>query len=133
MVKNVSKVKNYKITIFYCINICQNDDFLPSADDNQIEFRINKLPCSLMVKDLFFLKAFESGSDAVLVFTCADNACRNLEGNKKADKRVARTKKLLSEAGLNEYHLEIYKIKSGDSKSMDKFISDAIEILKKNK
>ena len=103
-----------KITVFYCINTFKNGVSLSTRD--RVEYRLEtvKLPCTGMVKDVFLLRAFESGSDAVVVFACPDSECRYLEGSRRARKRVEWTKKLLDEIGLNGKRLSFFNISSED-------------------
>jgi len=54
-----------------------------------------------MSKDVFILKAFECGSDGVVVIGCPLGKCKRINGNMQAAKRVARVQKLLDEIGLS--------------------------------
>ena len=104
-----------KITVFHCINSLL-DAYAAFADDAfDCEIHSIRLPCSGLVKDVYLLRAFESGSDAVVVLVCPDGACRHIEGNKRAHKRVAWTKQLLQEIGIDERRLCIAAVASGDT------------------
>lgn len=94
-----------KITIFHCFNINEN-----LADLDNINYDITRIqmPCSSITKELFLLRAFESGADAVIVIVCPPGSCHYIEGNIRAGKRVARMKKLLDEIGLDSRRLNIY-------------------------
>lgn len=108
--------KNFKpkITLFHCINTLSDGASLPITNEADLELRIVKLPCSSMVKDVFLLRAFEAGSDAVIVLVCPEGECRYVEGNIRAKKRVGWVKNLLDEIGLDGRRLSIFNISSGD-------------------
>ena len=108
--------KNFKpkITLFHCINTFSDGASLPIAAEVDCELQSVKLPCSSMVKDVFLLRAFEAGSDAVIVLVCPEGQCRYVEGNLRAKKRVIWVKKLLDEIGLDGRRLSIFNVSSGD-------------------
>lgn len=79
-----------------------------------------------MVKDVFLLRAFESGADAVLVLVCPEGQCRYVEGNLRAKKRVQRVKDLLDEIGLNGRRLSIHNIAFGDGAAAARVIQEVL-------
>jgi F420-non-reducing hydrogenase iron-sulfur subunit len=87
-----------KVTLLYCINAVNG---IPDPAADTAEVRTVKLPCSSMVKDFVLLRAFEAGSDAVIVLTCPEGQCRHTDGNIRARKRVERVKKVLDSIGLD--------------------------------
>ena len=105
-----------KVTIFHCINVFGEGDALPAAAaaDN-VEINFVKMPCSSMVKDVFLLRAFEAGADVVAVLVCAEGACRYVEGNLRAKKRVKWVKALLDEIGLDGRRLALFNVTAGDT------------------
>jgi len=108
--------KNFKpqITVFHCINCFSGDleSSIPSRSDGVL--KSVKMACSSMVKDVFLLRAFESGSDAVIVMVCPEGQCRYVEGNIRAKKRIEWVKKLLDEIELDGRRLSLHPIDSGD-------------------
>jgi coenzyme F420-reducing hydrogenase delta subunit len=104
-----------KITLFHCINSFDDPEFLKALTGSSFELKEIKMACSGMVKDVFLLRAFEAGADAVAVFVCPEGECRYLEGNIRAKKRVGFVKNLLEEIGLGGRRLSIHNIKQGDS------------------
>jgi coenzyme F420-reducing hydrogenase delta subunit len=103
-----------KITVFYCINTFDSGVPVPIAGGDDVELRFVKLACSSMVKDVFLLRAFEMGADAVIVLVCPDGQCRYVEGNLRAYKRVMWVKKLLDEIGIDGQRLSLVNISSED-------------------
>ena len=76
------------------------------------------MACSSMVKDIFLLRAFESGADAVIVLVCPEGQCRYIEGNLRARKRVKWVKDLLDEIGIDGKRLSIFNVVAGDEAAL---------------
>lgn len=87
------------IHLFYCVNAFEKGVFSPHGTE-KARFTDNMLPCSSMIKDVYLLKAFESGADGVVVIGCPAGKCKRVDGNIRASKRVAWVRKLLDEIGL---------------------------------
>jgi len=123
--------ENYKpkITLFHCINTFgdASEVFLTGRDN--CEIKTVKMPCSSMVKDVFLLRAFEAGSDAVVVLVCPEGQCRFLEGNIRAKKRVAWVRNLLDEIGLDGQRLSLSNISSEDKITAGQIIDDVLKNL----
>lgn len=120
-----------KITLFHCINA-----FRQPADPifKGCEVKVIKMPCSSMTKDVYLLKAFEAGADAVLVFACPEDRCRYVEGSKRARKRIQRVRNLLDEIGMDgKRQLAIYNTVAGDYKAVEAIFKDTLKKLKKLK
>jgi F420-non-reducing hydrogenase iron-sulfur subunit len=103
-----------KITVFHCFNALRDTAFLGRGD---YEIQGVKMPCSSMTREVFLLRAFEAGADAVAVIVCPAGACRYGEGNIRAAKRVKRMKKLLDDIGIGGERLNIYNIAHGDEQA----------------
>lgn len=114
-----------KVTIFHCINVFADGDALKVDENERIPLNFVKLPCSSMVKDVFLLRAFEAGADVVAVLVCAEGACRYVEGNLRAKKRVQWVKTLLDEIGLDGRRLVLFNVTAGDTLTAVKFIREA--------
>ncbi len=115
-----------KITIFHCINAFRDDAAYTSQD---YELTIVKMPCSGMTTDVFMLKAFESGADAVIVLVCPKDACRYMEGSLRAEKRVGWTKGVLDEIGVDGRRLSIHNVKSGDTDDVSRIINESLSVI----
>jgi F420-non-reducing hydrogenase iron-sulfur subunit len=123
--------ENYKpkITLFHCINTFGDAAEVFLTGRENCEIKTVKMPCSSMVKDVFLLRAFEAGSDAVVVLVCPEGQCRFLEGNIRAKKRVAWVRNLLDEIGLNAKRLSLSNISSGDKITAGQIIDDVLKNL----
>ncbi|MDD5288634.1 MAG: hydrogenase iron-sulfur subunit [Dehalococcoidales bacterium] len=114
-----------KITVFHCFNA------LSAAvnHDDDYDIRGIKMPCSSMTREVFLLRAFEAGADAVVVLVCPEGSCRYLEGNIRAGKRVARMKKLLDEIGIDGRRLNIFHIPQGDESAIEDILNHTVNDL----
>jgi F420-non-reducing hydrogenase iron-sulfur subunit len=119
-----------QITLFHCINTFTDSVSLPLPAETDLELKTVKMACSSMVKDVFLLRAFESGSDAVVVMVCPEGQCRYIEGNIRAKKRVGWVKKILDEIGLDGKRLSLHNIASGDIDAAAKIIRQVVSDLK---
>jgi F420-non-reducing hydrogenase iron-sulfur subunit len=118
-----NKLFHPKITVFHCFNAIAN----PYGTENAVcDVKTIKMPCSSMTRDVFLLRAFESGADAVVVVVCPEGTCRHLEGNIRAAKRVARVKKLLDEIGLGGDRLNIFNIPHEENLAVEHIIKQTI-------
>lgn len=111
-----------RITLFHCINAFSDGDDLPVSGDDTLNIKTIKMACSSMVKDVFLLRAFEAGADAVVVMVCPEGQCRYLEGNIRARKRVDWVKKLLDEIELDGRRLSIHPVAGGDIDAADRIV-----------
>jgi len=80
-----------------------------------------------MVKDVFLLRAFEAGADAVVVLVCPEGQCRYVEGNIRAKKRVAWVQNLLDDIGIDGRRLSLSNIAAGDTAEATQIIDDAVK------
>lgn len=118
-----------KITLFHCINTFAEAEAIPSTGGGAFEAKFVKLPCSSMVKDVFLMKAFEAGADAVVVLVCPEGACRYVEGNLRAKKRVQYVKGLLDEIGLDGRRLSLFNVPNEDVAAADAALGEVLELL----
>ena len=118
-----------KITLFHCINAFGDADELSLTDMDNCEIQTVKMACSSMVKDVFLLKAFEAGSDGVVVLVCPEGQCRYVEGNIRAKKRVAWVRNLLDEIGLDGRRLALGNMAAGDKAAAAQIINDVLKNL----
>lgn len=111
-----------KITIFHCINAFSELGSLSLTKGNGFDLISIKLPCSSMIKDVYLLRAFEAGSDAVIVLTCPEGKCRQVSGNLRAKKRVEKVQKILDEIGIDGRRLSLFSIAPEDGEATAKII-----------
>ncbi|MBF0477418.1 MAG: hydrogenase iron-sulfur subunit [Deltaproteobacteria bacterium] len=70
--------------------------------------KIMLVPCTGRIDILHLLRALENGVDGVFVSGCLLGDCHYVNGNYKATRRMAYTKKILSEIGIEPERVEIY-------------------------
>jgi coenzyme F420-reducing hydrogenase delta subunit len=128
--KNLAEDFTRKISLFCCINALNVEGLLSWSGVDDVEVRTIKLPCSGMVKDVFLLRAFEAGSDAVVVLVCPDGECRYVDGNKRAVNRVQRVKHLLDEIGLDGRRLSIFHIPREDQAAAGRIVQQTVSDLR---
>jgi coenzyme F420-reducing hydrogenase delta subunit len=69
-----------------------------------------RLPCGSSLDELHILRAFESGADRVMVLACYDGACRSVNGNRWAEKRVEAARAILEEVGIPGWRLAFQQV-----------------------
>ncbi len=120
------------ISVFHCINAAGDGKGLPPIEGDKFTLKSVKLACSGMTRDVFLLRAFEAGADAVVTLVCPERACRHIEGSVRARKRVERVKKLLDEIGLDGRRLTIHNVSREDETAyreiMEKTLADLAEL-----
>ena len=125
----MAKENKPKITLFHCVNAFRQEE---DRVFKGCEVKVIKMPCSSMTKDVYLLKAFEAGADAVLVFVCPEDRCRYVEGSKRARKRIQRVRALLDEIGMDgERQLAIYNTVAGDNETVEAVFKDTLKKLKR--
>lgn len=113
-------------TLFHCINALSGATSLDLSAWDSPERRVIKLPCSAMLRDVHLLRAFEAGSDAVVVLTCPEGQCENVSGNARAKKRVERVKKLLDDIRLDGRRLALFSVSPEDEDASAQIIRKAL-------
>ncbi len=117
------KVAKPVISVFHCFSALNNTLAL---ENDEYEIRSVRMPCSSLTREVFLLRAFEAGADAVVVLVCPEDACDYLEGSLRARKRVERVKRILDEIGIGGDHLNIYNIPRGDLATAQRIIGRTV-------
>jgi F420-non-reducing hydrogenase iron-sulfur subunit len=114
-----------KITLFHCLNSFKETASMFAG----CEAKIVKMACSSMTKDVFLLKAFEAGADAVVVLVCTEEGCRFSQGSIRAKKRVGFVKNILDEIGLDGRRLSIFNTTAKDENGITQIIQKTLSNL----
>ena len=64
----------------------------------------------------------------MVVMVCPEGACRYVEGNIRAKKRIGWVKTLLDEIGLDGRRLSLFNLPSGDTTGPVKIIEDILAV-----
>ncbi|MFH1538179.1 MAG: hydrogenase iron-sulfur subunit [bacterium] len=122
-------VERMKITVFCCYNSLYGGAATPKAGVaglHKIE-----VPCSSRVDPIHILKAFENGADGVILIACPEDLCKTRKGSRLAAKRIAYTKQLLEEAGLNPERLMMFQPDVPSAPSLERIADEARAVLEK--
>jgi F420-non-reducing hydrogenase iron-sulfur subunit len=113
------KNQDVRISIFYCSNTLQQNqlDLLCNKAEG-VKINSVSLPCSGKVNLLYILKSIEMGSDGVLLVTCKLGECKYLQGNFRAQRRIAYVDKLLVEIGFEERHVRFVSLEADNDSDM---------------
>ncbi len=122
----MTKLDKPNVTLFHCINSIDEKLTKSYIHKRNINVKLISLPCSSLVKDVYLLRAFEAGADAVAVLVCPENQCRHLQGSIRARKRVERTKKILEEIGLDQERLSVINVSITDQLAVSKILQEIV-------
>ncbi|MBI4753474.1 hydrogenase iron-sulfur subunit, partial [Candidatus Desantisbacteria bacterium] len=107
-----------KIIAFCCHNALERVEFKDTF------VKVVLLPCSSKIEVGHLLKTFEAGADRVMVVGCREGECQFVDGCRIARGRVAYTKKLLQEIGLDGERLDFFNLSNSEE------FLEAMEIMK---
>jgi coenzyme F420-reducing hydrogenase delta subunit len=93
--------------------------------------RIIRTPCTGRLEAGFYMKAFESGADGVLVAGCLEGGCHYIDGNLFAKKRVRATQDILEESGIEKERLRMVNISAAMAKNLVDMIFEMVQTVKK--
>lgn len=122
--------KPFHLAVFSCCNTPIDPGALDVLSEAAgVRLKHYPMACSSMVKDVFLLRAFEAGADAVVVLVCPEGTCRYVEGNVRAEKRVQWVRKLLDEIGLDGRRLALYPIGVPGTDDVRSVLQGTLEML----
>ena len=70
-------------------------------------FKTLELPCTGRVNEALLMEALQNGLSGVVVLGCRKENCKYLDGNLKAERKVARVKELLAGVGVEDKFVEM--------------------------
>ena len=118
-----------KITAFVC-NWCTYAG-ADLAGTSRLKYapnvRVIKVTCTGRIDPLFLLKAFEQGSDAVLVSGCHPGDCHYTSGNYHARRRWTVFRKLLEFSGIDIRRVQFSWVSAAEGKKWADLINDFTE------
>lgn len=121
-----------KITAFVC-NWCTYAG-ADLAGTSRLKYapnvRVIKVTCTGRIDPLFLLKAFEQGSDAVLVSGCHPGDCHYTSGNYHARRRWTVFRKLLEFSGIDIRRIQFSWVSAAEGKKWADLINDFTEEIK---
>ncbi|HTZ18407.1 MAG TPA: hydrogenase iron-sulfur subunit [Dissulfurispiraceae bacterium] len=122
------KSAGLNVTIFFCQQLDPNQDVNRRGLERELgrQLRLFPLPCSGRIDSLHLMRALESGADKVYVITCPEGACLYREGNMRAKKRIAYTRKLIEEIGLEGERIELIAATAGKPSTIDQLVRELL-------
>ncbi len=116
------------LALFYCQNTPESDE----SERQSLEERYGKslrlfpIPCSGRLEPVHLLRALEEFADAAYLITCPEGACRYFEGNRRARKRVERTRWIIAGIGLEEERVGIIIRSKDEGRSLGQLVEDIL-------
>ena len=101
--------------------------------ENISDINLINLPCSGKLNVPYLVKTFETGADGVLIITCEQEQCKNVEGNKRAIKRAEAIDSLNEEIGLGRGRIDVIQVEEGQENNVAKQIKEFCVSLNKIK
>ncbi|MCF8076134.1 MAG: hydrogenase iron-sulfur subunit [Desulfotignum sp.] len=93
--------------------------------------KIIRVPCSGKVDAIHLMKALEKGADGVYVAGCLAGDCHFKNGNVRAEARVNRVKKLLTELGWEPERVAMFNMSAGMGEAFAQVAKEFTETIKK--
>lgn len=118
--------------IFVCRNALA--DHLRSKPLQQLRLtevaQVEAVPCLGKIDPRYLLKAFEGGCDAVCLIGCPIGKCRTMDGNLRAQKRVALVSRILDEVGIKGERLAFVLREPMEEPAIEKVIEEFIAAMR---
>jgi F420-non-reducing hydrogenase iron-sulfur subunit len=86
--------------------------------------------CSGRLDPGFVLRAFEKGSDGVLILGCHPGDCQYVEGNLKTEKRVQMISRLLEAIGFDNERLKLKWVSASEATRFADIVKGFVDDLK---
>lgn len=93
--------------------------------------RVVRIMCTGRVDPSFIMEAFSLGADAVLVSGCHIGDCHYIAGNFKSRRRVALTRKVLEEMGIDGKRLKMTFVSASEGALWAEVVRNMVADIKK--
>ena len=93
--------------------------------------KIIRVPCTGKVDAIHLMKALEKGADGVYVAGCLAGDCHFKNGNIRAEARVNRVKKILSELGWEPERVGMFNMSAGMGERFAQVAREFTETIRK--
>jgi len=120
----MNELQNRTLALFFCQNVpkCSLEERKSLEKRYGKGLRLFPLPCSGRLDSIHLLKALEEFADAAFVIACPEGACRHFEGNRRAVKRVERTRAILQSIGLERERVDILVQSKGNPMTLGQWV-----------
>ena len=116
-----------RIAVFCCENSAYKAVETVTDPDILASIDVVRLPCSGKIEAGLVLKTLERSFGGVIVLGCPEENCKYISGNKRAGRRIASVKSLLTGAGLDPHHVRIDYVSSVDTHKVVMIIKEMQE------
>lgn len=93
--------------------------------------RLLRLMCTGMIDQKYILKAFLDGADGVFIGGCHPGDCHYINGNLKAEKRIAGVKKIVEQFGFESDRLCLKWIGASEGPEFQQNMTEFVHTIKK--
>jgi len=93
--------------------------------------RIIRVTCTGMVHPNLVVEAFHQGADGVMVMGCHPGECHYLDGNTKAEARMAILEDVLSVLGVEKERFRLVWLSSAEAERFVDTVKDMTETMRK--
>ena len=117
------------LALFYCQQVPGSSEQERLAIEKEYgkNIRLFPIPCSGRLEPIHLLKALEEFADMAYVITCPEGECRYFEGNRRAKKRVERTRAIITDIGLEAERVGIIVGSKDNPKSLGEVAGEILE------
>ena len=117
------------LALFYCQQVPGSSEQERLAIEKEYgkNIRLFPIPCSGRLEPIHLLKALEGFADMAYVITCPEGECRYFEGNRRAKKRVERTRSIITDIGLEPERVGIIVGSKNNPKSLGEAAGEVFE------
>ena len=123
-----------KIYLFHCSNSLDAAELSPCCSELKgDQFKVISLPCSGKIDVPYLVKAFETGADGIVIVTCEEGQCRNVEGNIRARKRAEAVDSLLEEIGMGTGRITVIQLEQGQAEHVVGKVKDFCTEIRQSK
>ncbi|MGD9033942.1 MAG: hydrogenase iron-sulfur subunit [Desulfobacteraceae bacterium] len=128
--KEMTDSKGPILALFYCQNTPDNGEKERQALEGKYgkSLRLFPIPCSGRLDPLHLLRALEEFADAAYLITCPEGTCRYFEGNRRAMKRVERTRWIIRTIGLEEERVGLIVREKDDRRPLSKLAEEIVDL-----
>lgn len=94
------------------------------------QVHVELVPCLGKIDPRYLLKAFEGGCGAVCLIGCPIEKCRTMDGNLRAQKRVAFVRRILDEIGIKGERLSLFLREPMDEKGVREVVGEFLAFIR---
>ena len=121
------------LALFYCQNTPNSGEKERQALEEKYgkSLRLFPIPCSGRLDPLHLLRALEEFADAAYLIACPEGTCRYFEGNRRAKKRVERTRWIIRNISLEEERVGLIVRSKDDPSPLSKLAEEIGDLTSK--